>query len=94
MWKKLNTIAKPGSILATNTSGLDINEIASMTDRPENIIGLHFFSPANVMKLLGFCHSNYRFLNTLCQNLAKSKNNQLCTVQHVSHANLIRQKKT
>ena len=45
-------VAKKGAILATNTSGLDINEIASTTDSPENVIGLHFFSPANVMKLL------------------------------------------
>ena len=52
IFSKLNNIAKKGAILATNTSGLDINEIASTTDRPENVIGLHFFSPANVMKLL------------------------------------------
>ena len=52
IFSQLDTIAKEGAILATNTSGLDINEIASITDRPENVIGLHFFSPANVMKLL------------------------------------------
>lgn len=52
IFSKLNNIAKKGAILATNTSGLDINEIASTTDSPENVIGLHFFSPANVMKLL------------------------------------------
>ena len=52
IFSKLNTIAKQGAILATNTSGLDINEIASTTNRPESVIGLHFFSPANVMKLL------------------------------------------
>ena len=49
---KLDTIAKPGAILASNTSYLDINEIASVTKRPESVIGLHFFSPANVMRLL------------------------------------------
>lgn len=52
IFSKLNNVAKKGAILATNTSGLDINEIASTTDSPENVIGLHFFSPANVMKLL------------------------------------------
>ena len=45
-------IAKPGAILATNTSTLDVDEIASVTARPEMVIGTHFFSPANVMKLL------------------------------------------
>ncbi|MEP0069116.1 3-hydroxyacyl-CoA dehydrogenase NAD-binding domain-containing protein [Pyruvatibacter sp.] len=49
---KLDKIVKQGSILATNTSALDIDEIATATTRPEAVIGLHFFSPANVMKLL------------------------------------------
>jgi len=49
---KLDKIAKPGAILATNTSYLDVNEIAAATSRPESVIGLHFFSPANVMRLL------------------------------------------
>ena len=49
---KLDTIVKQGAILASNTSALDVNEIASATVRPESVIGLHFFSPANVMKLL------------------------------------------
>ncbi len=52
IFTKLDGIAKQGAILATNTSGLDIDEIASVTRRPEAVIGLHFFSPANVMKLL------------------------------------------
>jgi 3-hydroxyacyl-CoA dehydrogenase len=52
IFTKLDKIAKPGAILATNTSGLNIDEIASVTSRPEAVIGLHFFSPANVMKLL------------------------------------------
>jgi 3-hydroxyacyl-CoA dehydrogenase len=49
---RLDRIAKAGAILASNTSALDLNEIASATARPESVIGLHFFSPANVMKLL------------------------------------------
>ena len=49
---KLDAIAKPEAVLATNTSTLDVNEIASATRRPESVIGMHFFSPANVMRLL------------------------------------------
>ena len=49
---KLDALAKPGAILATNTSTLDVNEIAASTSRPADVIGLHFFSPANVMRLL------------------------------------------
>ena len=49
---KLDNIAKPGAILASNTSYLDVNEIAAATSRPESVLGMHFFSPANVMKLL------------------------------------------
>src|SRR5690606_37939689 len=49
---KLDTIAKPGAILASNTSYLDVNEIAASTNRPGDVLGMHFFSPANVMKLL------------------------------------------
>jgi 3-hydroxyacyl-CoA dehydrogenase len=49
---KLDKIAKPGAILASNTSYLDINEIAAGTSRPSDVLGLHFFSPANIMKLL------------------------------------------
>ena len=49
---RLDKIAKPGAILASNTSYLDIDEIAAATSRPQDVVGLHFFSPANVMKLL------------------------------------------
>ena len=52
IFRRLDSIVKPGAILASNTSGLDIDEIAAVTSRPEAVIGLHFFSPANVMKLL------------------------------------------
>ena len=49
---ELDRIAKPDAVLATNTSTLDVDEIASATARPENVVGTHFFSPANVMKLM------------------------------------------
>ncbi|MBE1283873.1 MAG: FAD-dependent oxidoreductase [Rhodobacteraceae bacterium] len=52
VFKKLDIVCKPGAILASNTSYLDVNEIAACTSRPEDVIGLHFFSPAHVMKLL------------------------------------------
>ncbi len=48
----LDAKCKPGAVLATNTSTLDVNEIAQATKRPEDVVGMHFFSPANVMKLL------------------------------------------
>jgi 3-hydroxyacyl-CoA dehydrogenase len=52
MFRKLDAVMKPGAILATNTSTLDVNEIADVTKRPQDVIGTHFFSPANVMRLL------------------------------------------
>ena len=51
VFTKLDQFAKPGAVLATNTSYLNINEIAAMTKRPQDVLGMHFFSPANVMKL-------------------------------------------
>ncbi|SFP61281.1 3-hydroxyacyl-CoA dehydrogenase NAD-binding domain-containing protein [Sphingomonas rubra] len=52
IFTRLDKIAKPGAILASNTSYLDIDEIAAVTSRPGDVVGMHFFSPANVMKLL------------------------------------------
>ena len=52
VFEKLDAICKPGAILASNTSYLDIDEIATSTNRPQDVVGMHFFSPANVMKLL------------------------------------------
>src|SRR5205814_5154822 len=52
VFARIDAVAKADAILATNTSTLDVNEIASATKRPESVIGTHFFSPANVMKLL------------------------------------------
>jgi 3-hydroxyacyl-CoA dehydrogenase len=52
VFKELDRVMKPGAILASNTSTLDVNKIAAFTQRPQDVVGLHFFSPANVMKLL------------------------------------------
>ncbi len=52
IFSELDHIAKPGAILATNTSYLDVNAIAAVTNRPQDVLGLHFFSPANVMRLV------------------------------------------
>ena len=52
IFTRLDSICKPGAILASNTSYLDIDEIAACTQRPQDVVGMHFFSPANVMKLL------------------------------------------
>lgn len=52
VFKQLDAVMKPGAILATNTSTLDVNKIAAFTRRPQDVVGMHFFSPANVMKLL------------------------------------------
>jgi len=52
IFRALDEVAKPGAVLATNTSTLDITELAAATRRPEDVVGLHFFSPANVMPLL------------------------------------------
>jgi 3-hydroxyacyl-CoA dehydrogenase len=76
IFSKLDKIAKPNSILATNTSGLDINSIAGMTSRPEDVIGLHFFSPANVMKLLEIVQAKYTkpIVIRSCMQIAKKIN--------------------
>ncbi|WP_019938264.1 3-hydroxyacyl-CoA dehydrogenase NAD-binding domain-containing protein [Bordetella sp. FB-8] len=52
VFKELDRVCKPGAVLATNTSYLDIDAIAAATSRPQDVVGLHFFSPANIMKLL------------------------------------------
>ncbi len=52
VFKKLDAVMKPGAILASNTSTLDVDAIAAFTQRPQDVVGMHFFSPANVMKLL------------------------------------------
>ena len=52
VFRKLDEVMKPGAVLATNTSTLDVNRIAAATRRPQDVVGMHYFSPANVMKLL------------------------------------------
>ena len=70
---KLETVAKPGAILATNTSYLDVNEIAASTARPQDVVGLHFFSPANVMKLLEIVRGNRTAPDVLATALALAR---------------------
>jgi len=69
----LDKIAKPTALLATNTSYLDINEIAAATTRPENVLGLHFFSPANVMRLLEVIRADKTSLQTLATAMGLAK---------------------
>jgi len=55
VFRQLDAVMKPGAILASNTSTLDVDKIAAFTQRPQDVVGLHFFSPANVMKLWMWC---------------------------------------
>ena len=73
LFQKLDAICKEDAILATNTSTLDIDEIGGVTKRPESVIGLHFFSPANVMKLLEEVRTKKTSKEVMatCMNLAK-----------------------
>jgi 3-hydroxyacyl-CoA dehydrogenase len=73
IFAKLDAICKPGAILATNTSGLNIDEIASVTKRPESVIGLHFFSPANVMKLLEIVRADHTSKSVIATSMKLAK---------------------
>ena len=73
IFKRLDAICKPGAILATNTSGLNIDEIASVTSRPEAVIGLHFFSPANVMKLLEVVRADHTSNSVIATSMKLAK---------------------
>lgn len=73
IFTKLDSIAKPGAILASNTSYLDVNEIAAVTSRPGDVVGMHFFSPANVMKLLEVVRGDKTDLDVLATAMAIGK---------------------
>ena len=73
VFKKLDEVMKPGAILASNTSTLDVDQIASYTKRPQDVIGLHFFSPANVMRLLEIVRGGKTGKDVLATSMALSK---------------------
>lgn len=73
VFEALDAVAAPGAILASNTSTLDLNEIAAVTKRPESVVGLHFFSPANVMRLLEIVRGSRTSAATLASALGFAK---------------------
>ncbi len=73
VFTKLDEVMKPGAILASNTSTLDLNKIAAFTKRPQDVIGTHFFSPANVMKLLEIVRGAKTGKDVLATTMALSK---------------------
>jgi len=70
---QLDAVCKPDAVLATNTSTLDVDEIAASTSRPEQVIGLHFFSPANIMKLLEIVRGKKTAKDVIATSFALSK---------------------
>jgi len=73
VFAQLDAVCKPGAILATNTSYLDVDEIAAVTKRPEDVIGLHFFSPAHVMKLLEVVVADKTAIDVVATSFALGK---------------------
>jgi 3-hydroxyacyl-CoA dehydrogenase len=73
VFERLDAVMKPGAILASNTSTLDLDRIAGFTNRPQDVIGTHFFSPANVMKLLEIVRGAKTGKDVLATTLALSK---------------------
>ncbi|MDQ1921964.1 3-hydroxyacyl-CoA dehydrogenase NAD-binding domain-containing protein [Massilia pseudoviolaceinigra] len=73
VFRQLDAVMKPGAILASNTSTLDVNKIADFTSRPQDVVGTHFFSPANVMKLLEIVRGAKTGKDVLATTLALSK---------------------
>ena len=73
IFEELEKVAKPGAIIASNTSGLDIDKMANATSRPEDVIGLHFFSPANVMRLLEVVRGAKTSASTIATSMSLGK---------------------
>lgn len=73
VFERLDAVCKPGAILASNTSSLDLNQIAAFTSRPEDVVGLHFFSPANVMRLLEVVRGERTSHEVLATSMALGK---------------------
>jgi len=73
VFRELDRVMKPGAILASNTSTLDLDRIAGFTKRPQDVIGLHFFSPANVMKLLEIVRGRETGKDVLATSMALAK---------------------
>jgi 3-hydroxyacyl-CoA dehydrogenase len=85
VFKTLDEVMKPGAILASNTSTLDLNKIASFTKRPQDVIGMHFFSPANVMKLLEVVRGEKTAKDVLATVMALGKTiKKTCVVSGVT----------
>ncbi len=70
VFRKLDAVCKPGAVLATNTSTLDVDAIAASTSRPQDVLGMHFFSPANVMRLVEIVRGRDTSASTLATALA------------------------
>ena len=84
VFRKLDAVMKPGAILASNTSTLDLNRIAAFTKRPQDVIGLHFFSPANVMRLLEVVRGEKTAKDVLASVMALGKTiKKTCVVSGV-----------
>jgi 3-hydroxyacyl-CoA dehydrogenase len=85
VFKTLDEVMKPGAILASNTSTLDLNKIAAFTKRPQDVIGMHFFSPANVMKLLEVVRGEKTAKDVLATVMALGKKiKKTCVVSGVT----------
>lgn len=73
VFRALDRVCKPGAVLATNTSYLDINQIAAVTGRPQDVLGLHFFSPAHIMRLLEVVVSDHTAPDAVATGFALAK---------------------